>query len=62
MQRRETGVRTAALELHKQSFFGWTGEVPSSFECPVGAPRALILLQDIFESLQVVQLINNSTL
>lgn len=44
MQGWETGVRTTALELHKQSFFRWTGEVPSPFECPIGAPRALILL------------------
>lgn len=61
MQGREAGVRTAALELHKQSFFGWAGEVASPFEGPVGAPGALILLEDAFISFQVLQLVNNSS-
>lgn len=55
MQGWETGVRAAALQLHKQSFFGRTGEVPSTFEGPIGAPRALILLEDMFISFHVLQ-------
>lgn len=55
MQGWETGVRAAALQLHKQSFFGWTGEVPSPFEGPISAPRAFILLKDIFKSFHVLQ-------
>lgn len=56
MQGWETGVRAAALQLHKQSFFGWTGEVPSPLEGPIGAPRALILLEDISKSFHFLQL------
>lgn len=46
MQGREAGVGPAALELHKQGFFGWAGEVPHTFEGAVSATRALFLLED----------------
>lgn len=47
MQGREAGVRPAALELHKQGFFGWAGEVPRTFEGAVSATRALLLLEEV---------------
>lgn len=46
MQGWEAGVGPAAFELHKESFFGWAGEVPRTFEGAVSATRALFLLED----------------
>lgn len=46
MQGRETGVGPAALELHKQGFFGRAGEVPRTFEGAVSAARTLFLLEE----------------
>ena len=47
MQGRESGVGPAALELDKQSFFGWAGEVPRTFEGTISATSALILLEEV---------------
>lgn len=46
MQRREAGVRPAALELHEQGFFGRAGEVARTFEGAIGATRTLFLLEE----------------
>lgn len=46
MQGWEAGVGPAALELHKQGFFGWAGEVPRTFEGAVSATRTLFLLEE----------------
>lgn len=43
----EAGVGSAALELYKQGFLGWAGEVPCPFEGAVSASRALILLEEV---------------
>ncbi len=46
MQGWEAGVGPAALELHKQGFFGRAGEVPRAFEGAVSATRTLFLLEE----------------
>lgn len=46
MQGGEAGVGPAALELHEQGFFGWTGEVPRTFEGAISATRALLFLEE----------------
>lgn len=45
MKRRETGIGPAALQLHKQGFFGGTGEITCAFECAISATRALFFLE-----------------
>lgn len=54
VQGRKAGVRPAALELHKQGFFGWAGEVTGSFEGAVGATRTLFFLE---EKVNIVQIL-----
>lgn len=46
MQGWETGVGTAALELHKKGFFGWAGEIPSTFEGAISTTWALFFLEE----------------
>lgn len=50
MQGREAGVRPAALELHKQGFLRWAGEVPCAFEGAISATRTLFFLEERVKS------------
>lgn len=45
MQGWEAGVGPAALELHKQGFFRWAGEIPCAFEGTISATRTLFFLE-----------------
>lgn len=42
----EAGVRPATFQFHKQSFFGWAGEVASPLEGAIGATRTLFFLRE----------------
>ena len=61
VQGREAGVGPAALELHKQGFFGWAGEVPRAFEGAVSATRTLFFLKVKVEFRSAAACVHNIT-